>query len=616
MKKITQKRTDIQYLRALAVCTIIIFHARQSFLPNGYLGVDIFFFISGYVLTPQLLGIYWAKRENTSQAMTEFFAKRFQRLLPAFSACIMFSILIILLFASLNQVGLSVKQAIYSLVFLGNIGADSLAGNYFNPTPNPFLHFWSLSAEWQIYFFIPLIFLATAIITGRRSKRHLIGILFSIAIASITLLVLFGESNSVFGYYSPIVRIWQFALGSLAFIYLNEGFLSNRLKIGARIIFFICLTFLLSPIQLNQLNANLVSALIFICLILADFKEVRIFGNVLKWIGDRSYSLYLYHLPLIYLAIYSPTSGANSTYRLGGVLSAIIGTFLLASLSFKFTESFEKNSVSKRINNPKCMYLIALIMSAAVFATVLSKPSVFDFTRASVAWQTTSVCTNGVQSECKVVENMNPRSEVLVIGDSHSQHYFREFQSLGKRENIEFSFSTEYNYLEIRKARPSLIILSRFHNSFTNIELEDFQSELVKISSLNIPILYISDNPVFLDYMKYTHYIKPSLFSIALEKLGLSTPPKKQVNIYDLDQNARYSGEKFRLIAQKFGTVIDPFTILCSQSSCRRYESGDWLYWDDHHLSETGAELVFRSLRFKITRSLTSKKLAQLDSAN
>ena len=252
MEKIAQKRIDIQYLRALAVCSIIIFHARQSFLPNGYLGVDIFFFISGYVLTPQLLGIYFAKRENTSQEMTKFFVKRFQRLLPAFSACIMLSLLVVILFASLNQVELSVKQAIYSLVFLGNIGADSLAGNYFNPTPNPFLHFWSLSAEWQIYFFIPVIFLATAIITGQRSKRHLIGILFSIAIASITLLVLFGESNSVFGYYSPIVRIWQFALGSLAFIYLSESFLSSRLKIVARIIFFICLTFLVSPIELNH----------------------------------------------------------------------------------------------------------------------------------------------------------------------------------------------------------------------------------------------------------------------------------------------------------------------------------------------------------------------------
>jgi hypothetical protein len=401
------------------------------------------------------------------------------------------------------------------------------------------------------------------------------------------------------------VRIWQFALGSLAFVYLSESFLSNRLKNLSRITFFICLTFLVSPIELNQLNANLVSAAIFLSLILADFKEVRILGIVLKWIGDRAYSLYLYHLPLIYLAIYSPTSGANPTYRMGGVLSAIFGTFLLASLSFKFVEAFEKNTVSKRINSPKFMYLIALIMSAAVFATVLSKPGVFEFTRASVAWKTTSVCTNGVQSECKVVENKNPRSAVLVIGDSHSQHYFKEFQSLGKQENIDFSFSTDYNYLQIRKARPSIIIFSKFHKSFTNIELVDFQSELIQISSLKIPIIYVSDNPVFLDYMKYIHYIRPSLFSIALEKIGLSTPPNKLENFYDLDEGARYSGEQFRLIAQDFGTVIDPFTILCSQSTCRRHESGDWLYWDDHHLSETGAELVFRSLKLSIIKSLT-----------
>ena len=299
-----------------------------------------------------------------------------------------------------------------------------------------------------------------------------------------------------------------------------------------------------------------------------------------------------------------------------GVLSAIFGTFLLASFSFKFIESFEKNTVSKLISSPKFMYLIALVMSAAVFATVFSNPSVFDFTRASVAWKTTSVCTNGVQSECKIVENTNPRSEVLVIGDSHSQHYFKEFQSLGKQENIDFSYSTDYNYLKIRNSRPSLIILSRFHKSFSNIELADFQSELIQISSLKIPTLYVSDNPVFLDYMKYTHYINSSLFSIALEKIGLSTPPKKHVNVYDLDQGARYSGEKFRLIAQNFGRVIDPFAILCSQSSCRRYESGDWLYWDDHHLSETGAELVFRSLKLNIIKSLTSKKLAQLISVN
>jgi peptidoglycan/LPS O-acetylase OafA/YrhL len=333
------KRADIQYLRAFSVCIVIIFHARARILPNGYLGVDLFFLISGFVLTPQILKIFSSANNQVHKVSLNFLKKRFNRLIPAFSIATLFNLLILFIFGPYDQFERISLQAFYSLIFIGNISAASLSGNYFSPNPNPFLHYWSLSAEWQIYLFIPILFSLTVMLQRRSQRLTILNILMLIFVFSLLTSIFGWKNTELLGYFSPITRIWQFAAGSLIFITLSKSEINKYISYVARLVLVFGILVILLPIPLERLITYLVSTVVFISLVIAKLQFQNLLGNSLMRIGDISYSLYLYHLPFIYLALYSPTSGANEIFRAVGVIFAIVFTFIAANFSYKYIES-------------------------------------------------------------------------------------------------------------------------------------------------------------------------------------------------------------------------------------------------------------------------------------
>jgi len=333
------KRADIQYLRAFSVCIVIIFHSRARILPNGYLGVDLFFMISGFVLTPQLLKIFSSAKNQVCKISLNFLKKRFNRLMPAFSIATLFNLLILFIFGPYDQFERTGLQAFYSLIFIGNISAASLSGNYFSPNPNPFLHYWSLSAEWQIYLFIPILFSLIVILQRRSQKLTILNCLILIFVFSLLISFFGWENTELFGYFSPITRIWQFAAGSLIFITLSKSDINKYITYVARLILAFGILVILLPIPLERFITYLVSTVVFISLVISKLEFRSLLGNSLMRIGDISYSLYLYHLPFIYLALYAPTSGANEIFRAVGVIFAIVFTFIAANFSYKYLES-------------------------------------------------------------------------------------------------------------------------------------------------------------------------------------------------------------------------------------------------------------------------------------
>ena len=167
-------RPDVQALRGLAVLSIVLFHANEKYFPLGYLGVDVFFVISGFVVTPLMVRIFTSAEINCKKRITNlllFYRRRFYRLAPALALTLTISTLAIFLFDAPNYHQRFARQGIATLLLLGNIGAYRYSGDYFAPNPNPLLHTWSLSVEEQIYLFLPLVLFLTFL--GRNYRKKL-----------------------------------------------------------------------------------------------------------------------------------------------------------------------------------------------------------------------------------------------------------------------------------------------------------------------------------------------------------------------------------------------------------------------------------------------------------
>ena len=159
-------RVDIQSLRGLAVIAVVLFHSSESYFPLGYLGVDVFFVISGFVVTPLIVRVFLSQGTEIHQPLSklkEFFIGRFYRLAPAMAVTIVVSSVLIFLFAPVSEHSKFAKQGIASLFLLGNFGAFKYSGDYFSPNPNALVHLWSLSVEEQIYLLIPVILFIIAL---------------------------------------------------------------------------------------------------------------------------------------------------------------------------------------------------------------------------------------------------------------------------------------------------------------------------------------------------------------------------------------------------------------------------------------------------------------------
>ena len=222
------KKPRIQILRGVAVSYVVLFHLSPNIFPNGYLGVDIFFIVSGYVLSPRIEAIFkHSSIRLIVSSAKNFFIQRLQRLLPALSlAIVLVSLITIFLIPIGEQQARVFEMGISSLLFFSNLTAYINHGNYFSPAQAPLLHTWSLSVEQQIYFVWPLLLLILSLVYRKLTVQRFfrVYITFLVLFASgFILLTLNIKSEEVFGifnlgdflYYSPTTRIIEFLYGAV-----------------------------------------------------------------------------------------------------------------------------------------------------------------------------------------------------------------------------------------------------------------------------------------------------------------------------------------------------------------------------------------------------------------
>ena len=643
MTRKSEYRKDIQSLRGLSVLAVVLFHADDSLFRHGYLGVDVFFIISGFVVTPLILRVFTSQNIGVDRSkalitnLVQFYKRRFYRLAPAMAVVLIFSAILIAFLGPLDDHKRFARQGIATILLSGNLGAYRYSGNYFEPNPNPLVHTWSLSVEEQIYIFLPLVL--SLVILNRKHIKKIIFISLSIITAASFISFLFPtfivtvfselgiQFSTDFSFYSAIDRIWQFTIAGILYILLDKyqkreirTFKFTNVIIA---IFFVATLF--GPILTNsqKINSTLAS---FAALVVIYFRSLKVLprslSRSLEWLGDRSYSIYLLHMPLLYIAEYSPVTilGTGENRIIQSVLAVVL-TILLGGISYSKIESRFRNYGTSSVHGKKGVITslsLTFVIPLALFLTIdlgtqnryfgldrnLIKPAYAGFIDPSCRRDSKDgpPCT---------YKHFGATRTVLLVGDSHAGHISQAVIDAAKnlRWNavvwthsgcrVQFEGSTSDQDSDdcikvnrqmkswVSQNKPDAIIVSQFvhHDS----SQEALRRALTALSKLTPSVLLIENSPIFPDGKE---------FMVSRPLIMQPYNPPKEFPIQEMQFIDAQASKDLAIWAKKNRILTMDFSSLfCDNTSCFRYADSGWLYQDDGHFSVLGAALTIPQLQ-------------------
>ncbi|OII12987.1 hypothetical protein BIU97_03415 [Curtobacterium sp. MCBA15_009] len=335
-------RADIQGLRAVAIALVILYHLWPNRLPGGYVGVDVFFVISGFLITGHIIKA--AERERPVPMLVGFYARRIRRLAPAAVVVLVAVLAGTLLLLPPSTWGATGSNVLAAALFSENwfLAAQSVSYLDADAVPSAVQHFWSLSVEEQFYIVWPLVLLAAITFIARRRAAWLVVVIGAVGVASFAWGLLHTASDSDVAFFDTSARVWQFAVGALV------AFLPTpRARVGLWAPWAGLAAIAVAAVSFSEstpfpgtaaLVPTLGAAVVIASRAPSDaswsFGFLASFGPI-RWLGDVSYSAYLWHWPLIILA--PQVLGVDLGTRLKiGILAA---TAVLAWASYRFVET-------------------------------------------------------------------------------------------------------------------------------------------------------------------------------------------------------------------------------------------------------------------------------------
>jgi len=596
---VMQYRKDIQILRGVSVLLVVLFHLQIGGMQSGYLGVDIFFVISGFLMAT----LYRRDRK------TLFFQKRAKRLLPAYFATILITLVVSALITVPVEFNQVVKQSTFATFFSSNIGFW-FQNSYFSKAEfNPLLHLWSLGVEIQFYLLVPFFYWFF-----RRAKIALpLVILFSIVTCGVVVSV-----SPKTSFFMLPFRLWEFLFGysaailSLKYSY-NKKKLTSYLSVAALLVVGGIPAMNVDGQALGFVNGHPGLTALCVCLattIILLYGLPRLIveskvGRFFELAGKYSYSIYLVHFPVIVLFLYEPFSGTmlktDSVLQQFTLCSIII---ILSLCMYHFVESparFSKNTMRLLFCAP--LFVGLILFAGHIFQqSKYSEKEMFVFS----AWtdRSTYRCgkifriiePNGIS--CLITKSAQaPVQNIMLVGNSHADSIKTAFASVAEKMNTNVRFIVVNNPLMIGAIGPVAVLNEALAKNVSTIVLH-YSPNAIDISVVEELIRLADRNNIIVSLIMPVPTWDTHIPKALYKNIKLNEQLPSQL-LSEYAEKNRGLSKRLAAISYKNFFVYEVGGFFC-QSACRIVDgSGKPYYFDSAHLTLNGSSIL-RPLFHKI----------------
>ncbi len=630
-------RPDLQGIRAVAILAVVAYHVGLPGFSGGFVGVDVFFVLSGYLITGLLI------REAGSPgglSFRRFYARRLRRLLPVSAVVLLVTLLLgALLYSPIEMrtvsstaaaVALYVSNFVFASRSVSYLGAGTLGAD-------PYLHTWSLAVEEQFYLVWPL-FIAVLVWLGTRfgaRRRVLMGGIVAMAVGSFVMCVYLAGTHHGWAFFASPPRFWEFAIGGLAGLAPVSWFVRTRVATVLTVVGAVAIAV---PIVAYGASTpfpgttTLVPVVGTVMLLLAGAAGVETWvGRPLRvrpalWFGEHSYSWYLWHWPaLIFAAVLWPSAGLPLK------TAAVIVALGASVLTYRFVEQRVRYNgylaarPRRTIAFGLAVTVVCALIGGAAFARAdaatkspaqaLFRAAADDKLRpvdcSSVIADPDTTCALGAKASKKTI---------VLFGDSHAAMWNETFDRIGREHGYRIiplqlgncpaaDLRSFYNppvgrvYGECSRWRdrtlrligdidPELVVFAGDadyyagtpdHESETGLTSEDWTTGIKRTASrldqMGVPFAMIADAP------SPGFNVSNCLSRREGALIGGSLCVFDRDVVHPASRSAVRAVEKF-----KDGAAIDLTDQICPAKSCQTMRGGMVLYIDDNHLTSTFAK--------------------------
>ena len=617
-------RQDINLLRGIAILSVVFYHFTATLLPGGFAGVDVFFVISGFLMTK----IIATGLERNSFNLIQFYAARCKRIIPALLAMCLIVAATTFFWLPTNEYQKLGNYIGYAALFISNLKLNKESGDYFAPDSheNWFLHTWSLSVEWQFYLVLPFIMMGLYPLRKKLNTGLCLAIL---TVASFIVSVTHTSNAAATSFYLMPYRAWEMLCGGLVW-YASQRFVMPLMlrpvaAIAGYALILLSLFFITAehawpgPLTLLPVAGAML-------VIYSDYQPlVSLFDRNFRWAGLSSYSVYLWHWPVAVVLLY-----CGKQHNGLWVMSAIALSFAVGWLSWVLIEQPGKNYLSQRSSRAFWLILFACVGVAWLFSylvknqIVVSQP---DPLVNKIALEATNK-NYAANPKTHLSTYGTGKPVAIIIGDSHAEATATALaeaaQGKGSVVGITYSgcptlargeLGARNRCGEFNRSLPSrlkdyapdvpVVIVNRLTH-YAEKQLVTFGAgQQNKQDYLRQYSDAIVDMACSLNSTRPVYLVNPIPEMAQNVPRTLSHRLMTGKTTHDLSipiatyakQNAVILQAQARAAKQCGVQVLDPTAWLCTAGRCMGSKNLQPWYFDDNHLSETGNKMLVPMFR-------------------